>query len=222
MLAEQICRACIAGLDIDGASISVQTASVARETLWASDPTARLLEELQFSLGEGACIQAATTRRPVLVADLRHSTEVARWPVFAEAVTEQSGARALFALPLQWGVIKLGVLELYRLAAGELSPPQCRDVLTVADLAAVMLLESRTDPDDPDDQDDSDAPWLDPALSGRAEIHQATGMVLAQLGITATEALARLRAYAFAEARLLLDVAADVVARRLIFTEEMS
>ena len=107
-------------------------------------------------------------RRPVLVADLRHGTEVARWPVFAEAVTEQSGARALFALPLQWGVIKLGVLELYRIATGELSPPQCRDALAVADLAAVMLLESRTDPDDPDGQDDSDAPWLDPALSRRA------------------------------------------------------
>ena len=46
-------------------------------------------------------------------------------------------------------------------------------------------------------------------------------MVLAQLGVNATEALARLRGYAFAEERLLIDVARDVVARRLRFTEEM-
>ena len=42
-------------------------------------------------------------------------------------------------------------------------------------------------------------------------------MVLAQLGISATDALARMRAYAFAEQRLLGDVAHDVVARRLRF-----
>jgi AmiR/NasT family two-component response regulator len=58
-------------------------------------------------------------------------------------------------------------------------------------------------------------------VARRAEIYQATGMVLMQLEISATEALARMRAYAFAEQRLLIDVARDVVARRLRFTEEM-
>jgi AmiR/NasT family two-component response regulator len=63
---------------------------------------------------------------------------------------------------------------------------------------------------------------LDPATIGRAEIHQATGMVLAQLDISADAALARLRAHAFVEQRLLIDVARDVVGRRLRFTEEMA
>jgi AmiR/NasT family two-component response regulator len=58
-------------------------------------------------------------------------------------------------------------------------------------------------------------------LHGRAEIHQATGMVLAQLGVSAQDALARMRAYAFAEQRLLSDVARDVVSRRLRFTQDM-
>ena len=84
-----------------------------------------------------------------------------------------------------------------------------------------MLLEPRTDPDNPDGADDSDAPWLDPGLGSHAQIHQATGMVLAQLGIDATQALARLRAHAFTHQQLLLQVADDVVSRRLIFTEEM-
>ena len=52
-------------------------------------------------------------------------------------------------------------------------------------------------------------------------IHQATGIVLAQLGVSAAQALARMRGYAFVEQRLLIDVARDVVSRRVQFTEQM-
>jgi hypothetical protein len=61
-LAGRICHACVDGLDIDGAAISLLTASVSRETLWATDPIAELLEDLQFTLNEGACMQAAGSR----------------------------------------------------------------------------------------------------------------------------------------------------------------
>jgi hypothetical protein len=97
---ERICRACVAGLDVDGAVISVLTATVSRETLWATDPTAELLEELQFTLNEGACMEAAATGTPVLVADLYRSTNAQRWPIFAAAVVEQTDVRALFAFLL--------------------------------------------------------------------------------------------------------------------------
>jgi hypothetical protein len=213
-LAEQICRACVASLGVDGAAISVLTATDARETLWATDATAELLEDLQFTLNEGACQQAAVTGYPVLVPDLWHSTEVARWPFFAAAVAERTQVRALFALPLQWGAVSLGVLDLYRATPGGLSRAQRRDALSAADTAALMILGLRTDPGD------AAGGWLDHCLgSNRAEIHQATGMVLVQLGVSAEEALARLRAHAFGEQRLLIDVARDVVARRLVFTE---
>ena len=172
---------------------------------------------------------------PVLVGDLRHSVEAARWLIFAAAVAEHTRS-ALSALPLQ-GTINLGVMDLYRLAAGGLSSAQYRDAITAADTAALMMLGQRTDPhpahqDDPDHRDhslpedgrsdgDGHGQWLEHAVGHRAEIHQATGMVLAQLGVSATEALARLRGYAFVEQRLLIDVARDVVARRLRFTEDM-
>jgi GAF domain-containing protein len=212
-LAEQVCRAYVMGLDVDGAAISLLTASTSSQTLCATDATAELLEELQFSLGEGACVEAAVTGRPVLVADLHHSTEVSRWPIFAAAVEEQSEVGALFAVPLQWGAINLGVLDLYRTAPGSLSDVQLRDVMSAADMAAVMFLGLRTDP--------GNGVWLDHSLYGRVEVHQATGMVLAQLGVSATDALARMRAYAFVEQRLLSDVAHDVVSRRLRFTQGM-
>ena len=83
-------------------------------------------------------------------------------------------------------------------------------------MATLLLLSARTDPDDGDDG------GLDPATSARAEVHQATGMVLAQLDISAEDALARLRAHAFVEQRLLIDVARDVVSRRLRFSDDMA
>ena len=212
-LAEQVCQAYVAGLDVDGAAISLLTASNAHQMLCATDATAELLEDLQFSLGEGACVEAAVTGRPVLVADMHHSTEVSRWPTFAAAVVEQSDVGALFAVPFQWGAINLGVLDLYRTAPGSLSDVQLRDAISAADMAALMFLGMRTD--------SGDGKWLDHSVYGRAEIHQATGMVLAQLGVSATDALARMRAYAFVEQRLLSDVAHDVVCRRLRFTQDM-
>ena len=215
-LPARICQACLDGLDVDGAAISLLTASVSRETLWATDPVAELLEDLQFGLNEGACMEAANTGSPVFVPDLHHSVETARWPVCAAAVAEQTGVGALFALPLQWGAVNLGVLDLYRLTPGNLTDPQRRDALSAADTAALMMLGQRTDPGD------HDGTWLDHAFGHRTEVHQATGMVLAQLGISATDALARLRAHAFVHQRLLIDVAQDVVARRLVFTHDMT
>lgn len=222
-LGQRICQACVDGLDVDGAAISLLTTSSSRETLWATDPTAELLEDLQFALNEGACMEAARTGRPVLVPDLHHSTHAARWPIFASAVAEQTRIGALFALPLQWGAVNLGVLDLYRIAPGEFGDAQWRDAVAAADTAALMLLGQRTSPRAPDAllHSGDAGGWLEDGLGHRAEVHQATGMVLVQLGISATDALARLRAHAFAHQRLLIDVARDVVDRRLVFTEDM-
>jgi ANTAR domain/GAF domain len=211
VMAQQICSAFVAGLDIDGAAISLHTASPLRETLYASDATSDLLEELQFTRGEGACMDAARTGHPVLVPDMDDIAESGRWPVYAEAVVEQAGVGAVFALPLQWATINLGVLDLHRKAPGSLAPAQLRDAVAAADIAALMLLGLRTDPGE-------ERVW-DRSWGNRVEIHQATGMVVAQLDVSATDAFARLRAYAFAEHRLLGDVARDVVARRLRFTD---
>jgi Sigma-70 region 2 len=212
-LAEQICRACVAGLDVDGAAMSLYTASASGQNLYASDATADLLDELQFTLGEGAGTEAAVTGRPVLVPDMNDPADTSRWPVFAAAAVERVGVGAIFALPLQWGAVKLGVLGLYRRAPGLLGAAQLRDAMSAGDVAAMMLLVLRTDP--------GDGHSWDPSWGRRAEVHQATGMVVAQLGLSASDALARMRAFAFSEQLLLGDVAHDVVNRRLRFTEDM-
>jgi hypothetical protein len=135
------------------------------------------------------------------------------WPIFAAALAEQTDVRALFAFPLHWGTMNVGVLDLYRRTPGRLSTAQCRDATSASETGALMLLGVRTDPGHTDADGESGGSWLDHAPSSRAEIHQATGIVLTQLGVSA--------AHAFVEQRLLIDVARDVVSRRLQFTEEM-
>jgi hypothetical protein len=166
-------------------------------------------------------MQAATTGTPVLVADLHHSRTAQRWPIFAAAVAEQTDVRALFAFPLQWATVNVGVLDLYRRTPGGLSTAQCRDAISASETGALMLLGVRTDPGHTDADGESGGSWLDHSPSSRAEIHQATGIVLTQLGVSAPQALARMRGYAFVEQRLLIDVARDVVSRRLQFTDDL-
>jgi hypothetical protein len=243
-LAERICRACVAGTGVDGAAMSVLTATEHRVTLSGTDATAARLEDLQFTLGEGACIEAATSGRPVLIPDLHDHVLTTCWPVFATAVTEQTLVRALFALPLQLGTINVGVLDLYRGTPGPLRGPELRDLVAAVDTATVLLLgaHTRDDTDDPPDLPPDDTPSpderqngrldgqqtgrldrdrLDRLWSNRAEVHRATGMILVQLDVPGPDAFARLRAYAFARQRPLGEVARDVLAGRLVFTEDM-
>jgi hypothetical protein len=208
---EHVCAAAISAAGVDRAAVAVALSASPRETMYASDPVAAEVEELALTLGEGPGVDALTGG-PALVADLAAADCLARWPVFAPAAL-QAGVRALFALPLQVGGIRLGVLDLYRAAPGELDREQLADALVLADTACALLLDAAPRRDQPC----PDGAWPEPAGSPHPEVHQATGMITGQLGVNLAVALVRLRAYSYAHDRRLRDVAADVVARRLRF-----
>jgi hypothetical protein len=205
-----VCAAAVAGVGADGAAVSVMVNSTVQDTVHATDQVAVELEEWQVSFGQGPCVDAFAGGGPVLVVDLGLPDYSRRWPVFTPAALG-SGARAVFALPLQVGAIRLGVMDLYRARPGGLSPHELSDALAFADAAGILLLDGAA-AIKPDGSD-----WQDDPTAHQAQVHQATGMILAQLGISAEAAFARLRAYAFAHDRRLGDVARDVVGRRLRF-----
>jgi GAF domain-containing protein len=209
-LLQRVCRAAAGALTASGAGVSVMTADGTRGISAASDPASELVEELQFILGEGPCIDAFTTSRPVLIADLADAA-TRRWPAYAPAAQE-GGLRAVFAFPLQIGAARLGVLDVYRDRAGPLSSDEIACALTFVDVIVDVLLDQHPDVDAPDATD---------AVSYRAEFFQAQGMVMVQLGITIGEAMVRLRARAYAEDRPLGDVARDVIAGRLQFAPDL-
>jgi hypothetical protein len=208
-----VCAAAVAALDVDGAGVTVMVSPTVRDTVHATDRVATALEEWQLVLGEGPCVDAFTGGGPVLVMDLDSPEYVARWPAFTPAALD-SGARAMFALPLQVGAIRLGVLDLYGIRPGDLTPHELADALTFADTAGMVLLDAVAGTP----AATAEPTWQRDGPAGhQAQVHQATGLVLAQLGVSAEAAFARLRAYAYAEDRRLDDVARDVVERRLRF-----
>lgn len=206
-----LCSPFVELLPISGASISVFDEAGHQSTICASDPMAARLEELQFSLGEGPHWTTLRTGAPTLAPDLK-GTRHDEWPIFSAAIVDlQVGA--LFAFPLSMGAVIVGVVDLYRVTRGPLTPGAMSTALslagTVAGPAARSAVRSAED----------EAPTA--AISApemRRVVHQATGMLLVQLDTTATNAFFRLKAHAFATNRALEDVADDVVMRRIDFT----
>lgn len=209
---EHVGAAVISAAGVDSAAVAVVLSATPRETMYASDRVASELEELTLTLGEGPGVDAFAGG-PALVADLMAPECLARWPVFAPAAAHL-GVRAVFALPLQVGGIRLGVMDLSRARPGELDREQLADALVLADTARALLLDAQRDPTR------ADGRWPEQAGLQHPEVHQATGMIIVQLGVSGAAALIRLRAYAYAHDRRLRDVAGDVVARRLRFRSD--
>lgn len=217
---QRICQACVAALPVTGAAITVMSSADRQEPVCATDIVATRLDELQFRLAEGPCVEAFTERRPVLVADLNDRADV-RWPMFAEAAS-QTPARALHVFPLQIGAVVVGVLDLYHVRPGLLEPAALTGALRTADAALWSLLGIRSGHGSNNGMSSKADPhgWLLGAPLERTEVYQATGMIIAQLDVSAETALARLRAFAFSHDRPIDDVARDIVGRRLRFDKE--
>jgi hypothetical protein len=210
---QRLCAAATRTLGVSGVGVTLMAEDGVRGLATASDPATERLEEVQFVLGEGPCIDAFEARRPVLMPDLTDRA-LSRWPVYTPTIHD-SGVRAVFAFPLQVGASRLGVLDLFRTTPGPLTAAQLAQALVFADVAVGTLLDGqeRAGPG-------AAADGLDEAMDSRAELFQAQGMVMVQLGVPLAEALARLRAYAYAESLPLAEVARDVVARQLRFDRD--
>jgi ANTAR domain-containing protein len=200
-------------LGVDGICAGLGTGPAGPVLAWGQGEVGAELEELQFTLGQGPGIDAAAGA-PVLVADL--AAEAARWPVFVPAAAGL-GVRAVFALPLRIGAIGVGALLAHRAAPGPLAEGALTDAFALA--GAVTLLLAHRQSAWIDRAGDGPQPGWARAATYRAEVHQATGMVSVQLGVSLAEALVRLRARAYADGRPIAQVAADVVGRRLRFED---
>ena len=209
---KHICQLCSQLLGVSGAGISMVTTTGNRGVVCATDEVSARIEDLQFTLGEGVCVEAVTAGVPVMVSDL-DDLAVERWPAFMEGVAA-AGARAVFALPLRIGVLSVGALDLYRDVPGDLTAGQLSAAMTAANAAAVALLQLGTG------SVGSFADNTDDRAAYQMQVHQASGMVKVQAGVPIDEAFLLLRAHAFATGRSVADVAKDVLERRLRFPAE--
>lgn len=201
--------ACVALVGVDGSGlVLMDDDNQIREVVYVSDGVIERLEDQQFILGEGPCIDAHVEGGPVLEPDLAR-TRTRRWMTFVGDAID-GGVAAVFAFPLRVGAIRIGSLNLYRSSPGMLSDEELAVALVLADLATeiVLDLQGQVPPGSLFKQIAEGAPY-------GARVHQATGMVSVQVDVDVKTALARLRAYAFATARPLSEVATDMVEGRL-------
>jgi hypothetical protein len=205
-----VCAVAAARLPVTGAAISMRSGLVPATALCATDELSRGGEELQLTLGEGPSLDVLDGGPSVWVNDLSAPDWQVRWPLFAPQAVE-SGAGAVFGVPMRIGAIRGGVLALYNQRPGPLSPEQVSDAWVYASLALQVILDERSGTSTGDGY-----PAADALSAAGMQVHQATGMLSVQLGLGLEDAFSWLRARAFADGRTLSGVAEDVVARRLV------
>ena len=207
---QRLCDVCAEVTGATGAGIMLMSGDIPRGSVCTTNAVSALIEQLQFELGEGPCVDAYNDDRPVHEPDLANPFHP-RWPAFTGPALE-AGVRAVFGFPLQVGAVRLGALNLYSDTPGPLTDDQHTDALLMAGVAAqaLMLLQAEAPPG-------TVAAELEANADFQYVVHQASGMVAAQLEVTVGQALVRLRAHAFGNDRTLSEVAQDVVGRRLRF-----
>ncbi len=220
--AEALERATSAGADLCGplvaangvtrADVSTLGDPLGSETVCASDDGAARLDEIQLDLGEGPCWDAMTTRLPVLEPDVQGS-DATSWPL-ARSAMHETGLGAVFAFPLVVAGLSLGAVDLYSRTARDISTQEVSDATTLSRIVARQVLRRALLAAEV--RQEETGGWE--GRYSRREVHQATGMVVAQMGIPPADALLVIRGHAFATGRPVRDVAEDVVGRILDFT----
>ncbi len=210
--ADRFCRACVELLGVDGAALSIIYDGAISRSLGASSETSNELDELQFTLGEGPCLESVRAVAPVLVDDLETSS--VGWTSFADEAL-RLGVHAVFALPVSVAGVPIGALDLYRNTAGSLDERALHGGLVAARLAVAPLLDIMGIDLEDAANDATSLAWDELSTLTRIEVYQAAGMLIVQLGVSSAEALLRLRAHAYANDLHASQVAFDIIEGRL-------
>ncbi|MBA4609074.1 GAF and ANTAR domain-containing protein [Aeromicrobium sp. Marseille-Q0843] len=201
---ERLCEAGRRMLNADGAAIVLPAESDLRVTACATDELAATLEDVQSVVGQGPT-PSALDSGDVISAEVSRSGDGV-WPLFHERVRQLGFVGVLTAVPLIFEHHTVGVLSVHRKAHDK------TDAAVYRFLGAALgaaLLEDPANALGGTSQED--------AWSSQAKVHQATGMVIAQVGVRPTDAIALLRAQAFSAGTTLLEVAEHVLERQINF-----
>ncbi|MFJ9038533.1 ANTAR domain-containing protein [Streptomyces sp. NPDC102406] len=205
---------CARVLRVDGVAVSLASrphGAGLGELVWYASATSARLEDLQYTSGQGPGPEAAATCTAVWEPDVSR-VAADRWPALLPDVLDL-GVRAVFSLPLHVGGACLGTLTLQRATAGPLDGAATADAYLLARALTAVVLADRG-------AQDTFAAAENGSDFYRAVVHQATGMVSAQTGVPLAQSLLLLRAHAYRHGLTVVDLAEDVVGRRVRFTED--
>lgn len=197
---------------VSGAALSVMTSDGQYGVVCATTPLSVRLAQLQEDLGEGPDHRTTVQNRPVLVPDLTALAGAVHpvWPFFAPAALG-AGARAMFVFPIGvGGGVRPCLLTLHRTQGGALPARQADGAVALATTGVALVLQREWN------QGNHNFEGLFGPHSGfQPHLHHAVGVTMSQLHLTAADALARIRAYAFTQDRSIIEVADDINAGAL-------
>jgi hypothetical protein len=199
----RMCQACVTLLGVDGGSITLAYDTPQRVTLCSTDAIAERMEDLHEVIGEGPSLWAY--EHGTVVTTAVDGTADARWPQFAESLKREIGQLSIYAIPIIPESEVVGVSTFYGRNESSLliDEETCRLLINAVGVALLA---------DPDLTDGSSGSW-----ASRDKVSQASGMVMAQLDLRPEDALALLRAHAYADNTSLIEVSQAVIERRLDF-----
>ena len=202
------CRTSAEILGVSGVGLTLLDGVHLYGQLAASDDIAVGLEWTEFALGEGPRATAARTGSAVLEGDITAAED--RYPLFAQAA-RLLGANAIFIFPVGSSLSVLATLSLYNCTSGDLSRAQFVAASMLAAAAAPMILSATS----ADTTGEAVPHELSRVGRDRDSVHLASGLVAEQLHVSMADALAALRARAWATNQPLLELSAAVIERRL-------
>lgn len=185
----------------DGAGLTLLQAGRS-DTIVASAPFVVQVDAIQYGMGEGPCITAAAQGRTMRSGSLGTDTQ---WPRFGPRV-EHLGVRSALSLPLMTSVGVFGAMNVYAHARDAFDDRAALlgELFAVPAAIAVenaqVLSRAR-----------EVAGQLQSALTHRAVIDQAKGILISRIGCGPDEAFDRLRQMSQAENQKLHTVAQRVV-----------
>ncbi len=206
-LTERLCLAYTEILNVEGGAISIGPGVDQRQTLYATNRVAHRIEDLQDVLREGPSIEAFRDHQAVT--GLALADQRVRWPALSAAIEEFKPQVVLHSFPIAPYSRVLGVVTVHQSAA-DLLGCGVDEAQFLANTVGAAIADDLSRPDA-----EESLGWLD-----RDRVDQATGMVVAQLSLTPLDALAVLRAHAFAHGMALSDLAGAVVDRDLRFSDD--
>lgn len=207
-LPDRLCRAASSALGCDGGAITLAYTHVERVTLSTTDEVALMLEQIQDVVGQGPGPDAFTGGVYCRYDLLPTAGKDPRWPLLESESLTALAPLVVHAIPMGGGGKEpvVGVLTLHQLGRD-------RDIDVSGALVVARVVMAALVGDAHSMCDTSEGPW-----SERAQVHQATGMVVAQLGLPEADVLALLRAHAFSHDQSLARTARSVIERQLEFS----
>ncbi|MET0930805.1 MAG: GAF and ANTAR domain-containing protein [Aeromicrobium sp.] len=208
-VASRLCEAGRRMLDADGAALTVMTSEQSVLVVAATNELSTQLEDLQEVVGEGPS-RDAYRENAVQVADFAQHGN-GRWSLMHEHGRRLGFEGGIIAVPLRPGEDVIGTLTAHRASRQFEVDPATAEFLGVAIGLALVQDPQLGIGDD----------FLAEGWPMKAKIHQATGMVISQVGVRPEDALALLRGQAFANNTTLGDIAQQIIDRHINFEHFM-